>query len=58
MEWRPSDARLDRPGGLSYLGFPRIDSHQHFTREYGPPLLFPILKRNRFDGTVVVNGAA
>ena len=34
--------------------FPRIDSHQHFTREYLPSLLFPILKRNRFDGTVVV----
>jgi L-fuconolactonase len=34
--------------------FPRIDSHQHFTREYLPPLLSPILKRNRFDGTVVV----
>ena len=35
-------------------GFPRIDSHQHFTREYLPSLLFPILKRNRFDGSVVV----
>jgi L-fuconolactonase len=34
--------------------FPRIDSHQHFTREYLPSLLFPILKRNRFDGSVVV----
>jgi L-fuconolactonase len=33
---------------------PRIDSHQHFTREYLPSLLFPILKRNRFDGSVVV----
>ena len=32
----------------------RIDSHQHFTREYLPSLLLPILKRNRFDGTVVV----
>jgi L-fuconolactonase len=32
----------------------RIDSHQHFTREYLPSLLFPILKRNRFDGSVVV----
>jgi L-fuconolactonase len=30
----------------------RIDSHQFFTREYLPSLLFPILKRNRFDGTV------
>jgi L-fuconolactonase len=37
------------------VSFPRIDSHQHFTREYLPELLFPILKRNRFDGTVVVN---
>jgi L-fuconolactonase len=37
------------------VSFPRIDSHQHFTREYSPELLFPILKRNRFDGTVVVN---
>jgi L-fuconolactonase len=33
---------------------PRIDSQQHFTREYLPSLLFPILKRNRFDGSVVV----
>jgi L-fuconolactonase len=36
--------------------YPRIDSHQHFTREYLPSLLFPILKRNRFDGSVVVTG--
>jgi L-fuconolactonase len=35
-------------------GFSRIDSHQHFTREYLPSLLFPILKRNRFDASVVV----
>src|ERR1035438_3703077 len=35
-------------------GFPRIDAHQHFTREYSPSLLFPILQRNRFDGSVVV----
>jgi L-fuconolactonase len=35
-------------------GFPRIDSHQHFTRQYLPALLYPILKRNRFDGSVVV----
>jgi L-fuconolactonase len=34
--------------------FSRIDSHQHFTREYLPSLLFPILKRNRFDGSIVV----
>lgn len=32
----------------------RIDSHQHFTPEYSPQLLFPILKRNRFDATVLV----
>jgi L-fuconolactonase len=34
--------------------FPRIDSHQHFTGECLPPLLGPILKRNRFDGSVAV----
>ena len=34
--------------------FPRIDSHQHFTREDLPSLLGPILKRNRFDGSVAV----
>ena len=33
----------------------RIDSHQHFTREYLPSLLEPILKRNRFEGTVAVS---
>jgi L-fucono-1,5-lactonase len=32
----------------------RIDSHQHFTPELLPSLLGPILKRNRFDGSVVV----
>lgn len=32
----------------------RIDSHQHFTPEYSPELLRPILKRNRFDATVLV----
>jgi L-fuconolactonase len=32
----------------------RIDSHQHFTPEYSPQLLYPILKRNRFDATVMV----
>jgi L-fucono-1,5-lactonase len=32
----------------------RIDSHQHFTPEYSPRLLQPILKRNRFDATVMV----
>lgn len=32
----------------------RIDSHQHFTAAYTPDLLFPILKRNRFDASVVV----
>ena len=40
---------MSAPGGV-----PRIDSHQHFTREYTPSLLFPILQRNRFDGSVVV----
>jgi L-fuconolactonase len=33
----------------------RIDSHQHFTPEYSPALLDPILKRNRFDATVLVS---
>ena len=33
----------------------RIDSHQHFTPEYSPDLLYPILKRNRFDATVLVS---
>jgi len=32
----------------------RVDSHQHFTPELLPSLLAPILKRNRFDGSVVV----
>ena len=45
-----SDPSRDREGVVS----PRIDSHQHFTPEYLPSLLFPILKRNRFDGSVVV----
>ena len=40
---------MSAPGGSS-----RIDSHQHFTRDYTPSLLFPILRRNRFDGSVVV----
>jgi len=35
-------------------GFARIDAHQHFTPEFSPSLLYPILKRNRFDGTVAV----
>ena len=35
----------------------RIDSHQHFTPEYSPELLHPILKRNRFDATVLVSNA-
>jgi L-fuconolactonase len=35
----------------------RIDSHQHFTPEYSPALLHPILKRNRFDATVAVGRA-
>jgi L-fuconolactonase len=32
----------------------RIDSHQHFTDEHPPEHLQPILKRNRFDGSIVV----
>jgi L-fuconolactonase len=32
----------------------RIDAHQHFTAEYTPDVLAPILKRNRFEGSVVV----
>jgi len=36
----------------------RIDSHQHFTAEYSPQLLHPILKRNRFDATVCVGAPA
>jgi L-fuconolactonase len=43
------------PSGAELPGaFPRIDAHQHFTREYLPSLLLPILKRNRFDGSVAV----
>src|SRR5207302_7775051 len=34
----------------------RIDAHQHFTAGYTPDLLVPILKRNRFEGSVVVCG--
>ena len=46
---------MSAPAGAEEAGgFPRIDSHQHFTRAYLPSLLFPILKRNRFDGSVVV----
>jgi len=36
----------------------RLDAHQHFTSEYTPDLLWPILKRNRFDGGIVVCGPA
>lgn len=36
----------------------RLDAHQHFTPEYTPDLLWPILKRNRFDGGIVVCGPA
>ena len=32
----------------------RIDSHQHFTDRHVPEHLAPILKRNRFDGSVLV----
>jgi L-fuconolactonase len=43
------------PTGADQAGaFPRIDSHQHFTGQYLPSLLGPILKRNRFDGSVAV----
>jgi L-fuconolactonase len=35
----------------------RIDSHLHFTSEYSPELLWPILRRNRFDAGVLVGGA-
>ncbi len=35
----------------------RIDSHLHFTGEYTPDLLWPILKRNRFEAGVLVGGA-
>jgi L-fuconolactonase len=46
---------VSAPAGAEQAGgFPRIDSHQHFTRQYLPSLLSPILKRNRFDGSVVV----
>jgi L-fuconolactonase len=49
--WRPNllGATVSAPAEFS-----RIDSHQHFTREYLPSLLLPILKRNRFDGSVAV----
>jgi len=45
---------VSAPAGTEPGAFPRIDSHQHFTREYLPSLLFPILRRNRFDGSVAV----
>ena len=46
---------MSGPTGEDRAGaFPRIDSHQHFTGEYLPSLLLPILKRNRFDGSVAV----
>ncbi|MEO8596599.1 MAG: amidohydrolase family protein [Candidatus Solibacter sp.] len=32
----------------------RLDAQQHFTPEFLPSLLHPILKRNRFDGSVAV----
>ena len=32
----------------------RVDSQQYFTREFLPSLLEPILKRNRFDASIVV----
>jgi L-fuconolactonase len=36
----------------------RIDSHQHFTAELLPSVLAPILKRNRFEGSVAVTKLA
>ena len=46
---------MSGPTGEDQAGtFPRIDAHQHFTGEYLPSLLGPILKRNRFDGSVAV----
>ena len=45
---------MSAPENLQPGGFARIDAHQHFTREFSPSLLLPILKRNRFDGTVAV----
>ena len=46
---------MSPPTGTELPGaFPRIDSHQHFTGEYLPSLLGPILRRNRFAGSVAV----
>ena len=46
---------MSGPTGAELPGaFPRIDAHQHFTPSYLPSLLLPILRRNRFDGSVVV----
>lgn len=36
----------------------RIDSHQSFKGDYSPQLLWPILKRNRFEGTVLIGDDA
>lgn len=32
----------------------RIDAHQSFTSQYTPEQLWPILERNRFDGSVLI----
>ena len=45
---------MSAPENLQPGAFERIDAHQHFTAEFSPSLLYPILKRNRFDGTVAV----
>jgi len=45
------------PHGDDESPYTRIDSHQHFTHEILPSLLWPILKRNRFEGSVVVTKA-
>jgi L-fuconolactonase len=36
----------------------RIDAHQHFWGPYEPDLLWSILKRNRFDGSITVQSIA
>src|ERR1017187_3188821 len=47
-------SHVSAPAGAEQAGgFPRIDAHPHFTREYSPSLLFPILQRNRVVGAAV-----
>ncbi len=36
----------------------RLDAHQHFTPEHLPEHFEPILKRNRFDGSIAVAASA